>query len=67
MDAMLTIRSEAGTAIDRLLWTSRVQEIEVRLRDNFDIIQEPSAFTDGSGPEMTDLGGAASASSCKNT
>jgi hypothetical protein len=37
MDAMLTIRSEAGTAIDRLLWTSRVQEIEVRLRDNFDI------------------------------
>jgi hypothetical protein len=48
-NAMLTIRPEAGTAIDRPLWTSRVQEIGVCLRDNFDIIQESSAFTDGPG------------------
>ena len=58
-NAMLTIRPEAGLAIDRSLWLSRVQEIGVRLRDDFDIIQETKASTDGVRQEVTDLGGAA--------
>jgi hypothetical protein len=39
-NAMLTIRPEAGAGIDRALWSSRVQEIGVQLRDDFDIIEE---------------------------
>jgi hypothetical protein len=37
-NAMLTIKPEAGPKIDGSLWRSRVQEIGVRLRDDFDII-----------------------------
>jgi hypothetical protein len=37
-NAMLMIRPEAGTAIDRSLWTSRVREIGLQLRDNFDAV-----------------------------
>ena len=46
-NAMLTIKPEAGPVIDHLLWRSRVQEIGVRLRDDFDVIQETNASTDG--------------------
>jgi hypothetical protein len=38
-NAMLTIRPEAGLAIDRPLWLSRVREIGVRLRNDFDVIR----------------------------
>ena len=56
-NAMLTIRPEAGRSIDRGLWLSRVQEIGVRLRENFDIIQESTGVASGIGPEFTDLDG----------
>jgi hypothetical protein len=36
-NAMLTIRPEAGTTIDRALWTSRVRDIGIRLRADFDV------------------------------
>jgi hypothetical protein len=39
-NAMLTIRPEAGTRIDRELWCSRVQDIGVRLRSNFDVADQ---------------------------
>jgi hypothetical protein len=39
-NALLTIRPEAGSSIDRSLWFSRVQEIGMRLREDFDIIEE---------------------------
>jgi hypothetical protein len=38
-NAMLMIRPEAGTAIDRSLWTSRVREIGLQLRDSFDVVE----------------------------
>jgi hypothetical protein len=56
-NAMLTIRPEAGRSIDRGLWLSRAQEIGVRLREDFDVIQEPTAVAGGIGPEFADLGG----------
>ena len=37
-NAMLTIRPEAGRGIDRDLWILRIQEIGVKLRDDFDVI-----------------------------
>jgi hypothetical protein len=37
-NAMLTIRPEAGPAIDRTLWSSRVQDIGVQLRADFDVV-----------------------------
>jgi hypothetical protein len=37
-NAMLTIRPEAGSSIDFPLWLARVQEIGVRLREDFDIL-----------------------------
>jgi hypothetical protein len=36
-NALLTIRPEAGSRIDRALWVSRVQDIAARLRSEFDI------------------------------
>jgi hypothetical protein len=53
-NAMLTIKPEAGPKIDHHLWRSRVQEIGVRLRDDFDIIQETTAFTDSVRHEVTE-------------
>jgi hypothetical protein len=38
---MLTIRPEAGPRIDRAVWLSRAQDITARLRDEFDIVDEP--------------------------
>jgi hypothetical protein len=37
---MLTIGTEAGAVRDAQGWRERVQEIAVRLRSNFDIIDE---------------------------
>jgi hypothetical protein len=56
-NAMLTIRPEAGAGIDRALWSSRVQEIGVQLRNDFDVIQETSPFTGDSRQELTPLAG----------
>jgi hypothetical protein len=42
-NAMLTIKPEAGGAMDHSLWRSRVQEIGVQLRNDFDVVQEPTA------------------------
>lgn len=39
-NAMLTIGTEAGAVRDAQGWRERVQEIAVRLRSNFDIIDE---------------------------
>jgi hypothetical protein len=50
-NAMLTIRPEAGVGIDRALWSSRVQEIGVQLRADFDIIQETNPSTGDSRQE----------------
>lgn len=36
-NAMLTIGPEAGPSIDRTLWSSRVQDIGVQLRADFDV------------------------------
>jgi hypothetical protein len=36
-NAMLTIRPEAGPRIDRELWRSRVHDIGVQLRNDFDV------------------------------
>ena len=41
-NAMLMIRPEAGTRIDRSLWISRVQDIAARLRNEFDIADDTS-------------------------
>jgi hypothetical protein len=57
-NAMLTIRSEAGPAIDGPRWFSRVREIAVRLRDDFDVIQETNSLISGVRDEVTDLAGA---------
>jgi hypothetical protein len=37
-NAMLTIRPEAGPSIDRTFWSSRVQDIGVQLRADFDVV-----------------------------
>jgi hypothetical protein len=47
-NAMLTIRPEAGPRIDRELWCSRVQNIGVRLRNDFDVADQSSISTNGS-------------------
>ncbi|KRR27872.1 hypothetical protein CQ14_08515 [Bradyrhizobium lablabi] len=47
-NAMLTIRPEAGPRIDRELWRSRVQEIGVRLRNDFDVAYAFTVSTSGS-------------------
>jgi hypothetical protein len=39
-NAMLTIGTDAGAVRDAQGWRERVQEIAVRLRSNFDIIDE---------------------------
>jgi hypothetical protein len=57
-NAMLTIQPEAGPRIDGLLWRSRVQEIGVRLRDDFDIIRETTTSADGVRHEVIELNGA---------
>lgn len=44
-NAMLTIRPEAGTCIDRELWCSRVQDIGVRLRSDFDVADQSTSST----------------------
>lgn len=44
-NAMLTIRPEAGPRIDRALWCSRVHDIGVQLRNEFDVAD---ASTDAS-------------------
>jgi hypothetical protein len=36
-NALLTVRPEAGPFIDRTLWSSRVQDVVGRLRNEFDI------------------------------
>jgi hypothetical protein len=56
-NAMLTIRPEAGTSIDRSLWLSRVQEIGMQLREDFDVIQETTVITGDIGHEFADLAG----------
>jgi hypothetical protein len=38
-NAMLTIRPEVGPSIDRRVWLSRVEELGVQLRNDFDVIQ----------------------------
>jgi hypothetical protein len=43
-NAMLTIRPEAGPRIDRELWRSRVHDIGVQLRNDFDVA-DPSTIT----------------------
>jgi hypothetical protein len=55
---MLTIRPEAGSAIDGPRWFSRVREIAVRLRDEFDVIQETKSLISGVPDDVTDLAGA---------
>jgi hypothetical protein len=47
-NAMLTIRPEAGTRIDRELWCSRVQDIGLRLRSDFDVADQSTISTNGS-------------------
>jgi hypothetical protein len=47
-NAMLTIRPEAGPRIDRELWRSRVEDIGVRLRDEFDVADASTISTNGS-------------------
>ena len=42
-NAMLTIRPEAGPRIDRQFWCSRVRDIGVQFRNEFDIAEEPTA------------------------
>jgi hypothetical protein len=44
-NAMLTIRPEAGARIDRELWRSRVQDIGVRLRNDFDVADQSTSST----------------------
>jgi hypothetical protein len=47
-NAMLTIRPEAGPRIDRELWCSRVHDIGVRLRNDFDVADQSTISTNGS-------------------
>jgi hypothetical protein len=47
-NAMLTIRPEAGPRIDRELWRSRVHDIGVQLRNDFDVVDAPTNSTNGS-------------------
>ncbi|MBT1515644.1 hypothetical protein KIP88_34760 [Bradyrhizobium sp. SRL28] len=47
-NAMLTIRPEAGSGIDRELWYSRVHDIGVRLRNDFDVADQSAISTNGS-------------------
>jgi hypothetical protein len=42
-NAMLTIRPEAGPRIDRQLWCSRVPDIGVQFRNEFDMADEQTA------------------------
>jgi hypothetical protein len=44
-NAMLTIRPEAGPRIDRELWRSRVHDIGVKLRNDFDVADASSGST----------------------
>lgn len=44
-NAMLTIRPEAGPRIDRELWRSRVYDIGVQLRNDFDVADASSGST----------------------
>ena len=53
-NAMLTIKPEAGGAMDHSLWRSRVQEIGVQLRNDFDVIQEPTASTPAAQHKLAD-------------
>jgi len=47
-NAMLTIRPEAGPRIDRELWRSRVHDIGVQLRNDFDVANTSTISTGGS-------------------
>ncbi|KRQ94723.1 hypothetical protein CQ12_04115 [Bradyrhizobium jicamae] len=47
-NAMLMIRPEAGPRINRELWRCRVQEIGVRLRNDFDVADTSIISTSGS-------------------
>ena len=47
-NAMLTIRPEAGPRIDRELWRSRVHDIGVQLRNDFDVADTPTIPAGGS-------------------
>jgi len=47
-NAMLAIRPEAGPRIDRGLWCSRVHDIGVRLRNDFDVADQSTISTNGS-------------------
>ena len=51
-NAMLTIRPEAGVGIDRALWSSRVHEIGVQLREDFDVIEETNPSKGDSRQEL---------------
>ena len=44
-NAMLTIQPEAGPRIDRELWCSRVHDIGVRLRNDFDVADQSTVST----------------------
>ncbi len=44
-NAMLTIRLEAGPRIDRELWRSRVHDIGVQLRNDFDVADASNGST----------------------
>jgi hypothetical protein len=57
-NAMLAIRPEAGPAIDGPRWFSRVREIGVRLRDEFDVIQATKSLISGVPDDVTGLAGA---------
>lgn len=52
--AMLTIRPEAGPITDAPLWYARAREIGVRLRDDFDVIQNAHALTGTAGDRPSD-------------
>lgn len=47
-NAMLTIRPEAGPRIDRELWRSRVHDIGVQLRNDFDVADPSTNSASGS-------------------
>ena len=44
-NAMLTIRPEADPRVDRELWRSRVHDIGVQLRNDFDVANTSSGST----------------------
>jgi hypothetical protein len=44
-NAMLTIQTAAGPRIDRKLWCSRVRDLGVQLRNEFDVVDLPTGST----------------------